>query len=126
MEQFMKNDSYSNCYADLCRFFHGKSIGTIFSHPYLLYDGGNVRYIKSRLVNSNNGKGKSSGYRIYYYVDKENETVTILGFYPKTGKYGRPDISPSEEKKVIKIYREEKSAGKLVSHDVLNTFTLQV
>ncbi len=38
---------------------------------------------KVRLSNSNKNKGKSSGYRIYYYV-KINETVYLLTIYDKS------------------------------------------
>ena len=38
---------------------------------------------KTRLANSNKNKGKSSGYRIYYYL-KINETVYLLTIYDKS------------------------------------------
>jgi mRNA-degrading endonuclease RelE of RelBE toxin-antitoxin system len=99
LSRYKKNNSYGNCCIDLCSFFQYKSIEDIFNQPQVLYENGNFRYLKSRLDNSNNGKGKSCGYRLYYYVDREKESVTLLGFYPKVGKYGKPDISKTEEKK---------------------------
>ncbi len=56
----------------------GKLIDEIFSQPQILYDNGNFRYLKSRVDNSSNGKGKSYGYRLYYYVDREKAAVTLL------------------------------------------------
>jgi len=38
---------------------------------------------KVRLVNSNKNKGKSSGYRIYYYL-KVNDTIYLLTIYDKS------------------------------------------
>ena len=38
---------------------------------------------KTRLANSNKNKGKSSGYRIYYYL-KINDTVYLLTIYDKS------------------------------------------
>lgn len=38
---------------------------------------------KVRLINSNKNKGKSSGYRIYYYL-KLNDTVYLLTIYDKS------------------------------------------
>jgi len=38
---------------------------------------------KVRLSNSNKNKGKSAGYRVYYYV-KINETVYLLTIYDKS------------------------------------------
>lgn len=118
LSRYKKNNSYSNCFDDLCSFFHGKSIDEIFSQPQTLYDNGNFRYLKSRLENSSNGKGKSCGYGLYYYVDRKRERVTLLGFYPKVGKYGKPDISRAEERKMIMNYKEEVHANLLVEHSV--------
>lgn len=122
LSRYKKNNSYSNCYSDLCSFFQNKSIEDIFNQPQVLYENGNFRYLKSRLDNSNNGKGKSCGYRLYYYVDREKESVTLLGFYPKVGKYGKPDISKAEEKKMILDYREELRTNSLVEHSIKNNF----
>jgi len=126
LSRYKKNNSYSNCCNDLCSFFLNKSIDDIFSLPQILYDNGDFRYLKSRLDNSNNGKGKSCGYRLYYYVDREKECVTLLGFYPKVGKYGKPDISKAEEKQMILDYKEELRAGLLVEHSIKKNFVEEV
>lgn len=124
LSKYEKNNSYSNCCDDLCNFFKDKDIETIYNRPEVLHESTGWKYMKSRIENSNNGKGKSSGYRIYYYVDREKETIVILGFYPKTGKYGKSDISESEAKVLIKTYREELKREQLISHD-LNKFAFQ-
>lgn len=124
IERYQKNDSYSNCCNDLCSFFKDKSIGDIFDQPQILFQGIGFRYLKSRLDNSNNAKGKSNGYRLYYYVDKPKETVTILGFYPKTGRFGKPDITNQEEKSMIEEYKAEYRAGLLLKHEIIERFSL--
>lgn len=40
-------------------------------------------FFKIRLANSNKNKGKSAGYRIYYYL-KINDTVYLLTIYDKS------------------------------------------
>jgi mRNA-degrading endonuclease RelE of RelBE toxin-antitoxin system len=59
---------------------------------------GQYFFIKSRIVNSKSNKGKSAGYRIYFFVDRESSCVYLLDFYPKTGKYGKADLTKAEEK----------------------------
>lgn len=68
------------------------------------------------------GKGKSSSYRLYYYVDTKSENVYLLGFYPKTGAYGREDLSKTEEKLMIQAFADERKKGILVEHDVNDNF----
>lgn len=67
-------------------------------------------------------KGKSGGYRLYFYVDVENETIFLLGFYPKSGKYGCEDLTQTEEKQMIHAYNEEKNSKALIEHDMNNNF----
>lgn len=98
------------------------TIDEIYERPLILYGGTTFRYLKSRLNNSNNSKGKSSGYRLYYFVDRATEIVTILGFYPKTGVYGRSDLTDQEEKDLIKEFENERNSDKLVYHDVIREF----
>ncbi len=122
LAKYLKKDTYTNCKNDLCIFFKGKSIEDIFNSPILLAPNNQFRYIKSRLNNSNLNTGKSGSYRLYYYVDVVNQNVFLLGFYPKTGKYGRGDLTDSEEKIMIKQYKAEKKAGALIEHDINHCF----
>jgi len=124
IDRYQKNDSYSNCCSDLCSFFKDKSIEEIFDQPQILYQGIGFRYIKSRLDNSNNAKGKSNGYRLYYYVDKTKGTITILGFYPKTGRFGKPGLTKQEEKNMIEEYKASYRSGTLMEHEIGEAFSL--
>ncbi|WP_126970615.1 hypothetical protein [Gynurincola endophyticus] len=74
---------------------------------------GQFFFIKSRIVNSKSGKGKSAGYRIYFFVNKNNSCIYLLDFYPKTGKYGKPDLTKMQEKLIVKSFREEFASGTL-------------
>ena len=124
INQYRKHNSYNRCCIDLCDFFKDKTIEEIYNNRYILSEGKNCRYIKSRIDNSNNGKGKSSGYRVYYYVDFEKATITIIGFYPKVGKYGMSDIGKSQEKARIDKFREERGSGILVAHNIKQDFSV--
>lgn len=107
---------YKNCKNDICDFFREKNIVTIFNQPILISPSKNFNFIKSRIDNSTYNKGKSGGYRLYYYVDSVNEYVYLLGFFPKTGKYGREDLTDTEVKIMIKKFAEEKKNGILEEH----------
>lgn len=54
---------------------------------------------KVRVINSNNNKGKSSGYRLIYYVIKDDKEVYLLTIYSKAEQ---SNITKSEIQKIIK------------------------
>jgi mRNA-degrading endonuclease RelE of RelBE toxin-antitoxin system len=49
-----------------------------------------------RVLNSNNNKGKSSGYRVFYCEGKNDDSVLLLGIYSK------PNIKDNEYQKIGK------------------------
>lgn len=125
IEKYRKKNSYSRCCEDLCAFFEGKDIETVARQPKLLGASGKIHFQKSRFASSNSGKGKSGGYRVYYVVDTEHKTVTVIGFFPKTGSLGIDDISNAGYKQIITEYKSEKASGLLCRHDVSRAFTQQ-
>lgn len=122
IEKYLKKDEYRNCRQDLCHFFSGKSIKDIFVLPILISASKDFHFIKSRLENSCFNKGKSGGYRLYYYVDGLQKLVYLVGFFPKTGKYGREDLTETELKILIRSFGAEKKEGILVEHSIKNHF----
>jgi mRNA-degrading endonuclease RelE of RelBE toxin-antitoxin system len=107
LEKYLKKAEYKNCREDLCHFFSGKLIGDIFAQPILISASKDFHFIKSRLENSCFNKGKSGGYRLYYYVDGIQKMVYLIGFFPKTGKYGREDLTETELKILIRNFSQE-------------------
>lgn len=124
IDKYLKKDEYSNCKEDLCNFFKNRDISTISSQPSLIVVQNKFHFIKSRIENSCTNKGKSSGYRLYYYVDTELQYVYFIGFYPKTGKYGQEDLTDTELKILIKSFSAEKASGKLVEHNINDNLSL--
>ena len=59
----------------------------------------NTNLFKIRLANSNKNRGKSAGYRIYYYL-KIEDTVFLLTIYDKSQK-------PSINEDILDIYIKE-------------------
>lgn len=126
IESYLKKDEYKSCKKDLCSFFLDKSIETIFSQPILVAPNKNFNFIKSRLENSCFNKGKSGGDRLYYYVDRVLNHVHLVGFFPKTGKYGRDDLTDTELKVLIRNFSTEKEKGLLREHDIKKDFEVIV
>jgi mRNA-degrading endonuclease RelE of RelBE toxin-antitoxin system len=69
---------------------------SIEQQAILIYD----NLYKIRLANSNKNKGKSSGYRIYYYV-KHEETIYLLTIYDKS------EVTMIDESLLIEIINNE-------------------
>lgn len=122
LARYLKKDTYANCLQDICSFFEGKSIETICSQPILLFNNQGIYYIKSRLPNSCLNTGRSGAYRLYYFVNLPQTSIYLVGFYPKAGKYGRSDLTHTEEKILIRKFNEESNAGKCIEHDISKNF----
>ena len=122
INSYLKYDSYRNCKLDLCDFFKDQTIDVIFNNPILLAPSKTFRFIKSRIQNSNYNKGKSGGYRLYYCVDISSQNVYLLGYFPKTGKFGREDLTNTEEKIMINKFSSERTSNTLVLHNIYGDF----
>lgn len=116
--KYVKKAEYTNCIKDLCDFFLNKSIGDIFSQPILISPNKDFNFIKSRLPNSSLNKGKSGGYRVYYYVDIRDSIVYLIGFYPKTGKYGCVDLTSADLKACIRKFIDQKNMQMLIEFSI--------
>ncbi len=57
------------------------------------------KIFKDRIKNSDNQKGKSSGYRIIYYVDHPAHEVYLLCLYSKNQK---EDIHKTEIRQILR------------------------
>ena len=85
---------YKNIKKDLALFM--SDFDSIDQKAILIYE----NLYKVRLLNSNKNKGKSSGYRIYYYV-KHKENIYLLTIYDKS------EITMIDEALLIKIIKNE-------------------
>jgi mRNA-degrading endonuclease RelE of RelBE toxin-antitoxin system len=85
---------YPSLPKDLDEFIQRLQTGEV-SSDLLQHVGLNV--YKARIKNSDNRKGKSAGYRIIYYVKKEDE-IFLVTLYSKSEQ---GDISPQSVQKII-------------------------
>jgi len=123
--KYKKRDCYKNCCEDICAFFDDKDLNDIFNIPYMISGNTEIRLIKSRIANSNMNKGKSGAYRIYFYVDLRISTIIIIGFYPKSGPHGKPDLSNEELKEHVNQFRNERDSNILTKHNIGNQFIVE-
>lgn len=95
--RYAKNNSYSNIIKDV----KNSNIQLAVLTGTLIYKDGEVTLYKIRIANSNNNKGKRGGYRVL--VLKKDSDFFILKVYPKTGVYGKENISNEEIISIIKM-----------------------
>ena len=109
--------AYPSLKSDFSDEFKGLTIEQIFSKKYILKDSGVVKIIKVRIANSNQNKGKSSGFRVIVLVDIRTAEVTLLNIFAKTGVSGKENIDKEEVKESLTTWKEERNANSLITLD---------
>ena len=99
---------YRNIISDLKNEFKDKDINEIFENNYIISNSVKARIIKLRIKNSSAGKGKSSGFRLIYYVNIESNELAFLEIYSKIGKNKINNLNSSEYPLMFKEYCSEK------------------
>ncbi|WP_123901197.1 hypothetical protein [Flavobacterium davisii] len=106
--------------------FSGLSFEDIFAKKYVLKDSGIAKILKIRIANSEQNKGKSSGFRILLIADSRTSEVIFLNIFAKTGTDGKDNIGREELKECLSIYKSEKKANTLVELDPKDSFNIKV
>lgn len=101
ISQFAKNNSYSNIIDDIKKV----DFKLVVLTGTIIYKDNELTLYKIRISNSNNNKGKRAGYRIL--VLKKDDNYFILKVYPKTGPYGKQNISYKDINLVIQNSKKE-------------------
>ncbi|MFD2941331.1 hypothetical protein [Flavobacterium notoginsengisoli] len=118
--------NYKTIKLDITQEFTDLSFEEIFSKKYVLKDSGVVKILKVRIANSEQGKGKSSGFRMLLIADKRTSEVVFLNIFAKTGSDGKDNIDKEELKDCLVIYKKEKQTNTLVELDSKNSFNIKV
>lgn len=92
------------------------SIEEIWQTNEFLRDVGNIRLIKVRIINSQSGKGSSSGYRLVLCCNKKSNFVALLYVFPKRGTYARITIEDDDEIEFLEAFINEMKEGTISPH----------
>ena len=79
---------------------------------------GDVKVIKQDIKNSDQRRGGRRSSRLIFLVDKFEDRVVLLYFFPKFGKEGIDDLSKADYKALLKTYSKEKQANQLITAKV--------
>ena len=120
------SNNYSTIKLDLTGEFSGLSFEDIFAKKYVLKDSGIAKILKVRIANSEQNKGKSSGFRIILIADSRTSEVTFLNIFAKTGSDGKDTIDKEELKECLSIYKSEKKSNTLVELNSKDSFNIKV
>ena len=120
------SNNYNKIKLDLTEEFSDLSFGDIFAKKYVLKDSGIAKILKVRIANSEQNKGKSSGFRILLIADSRTSEVTFLNIFAKTGSNGKDNIEKEELKQSLSIYKSEKKLNTLVELDPKDSFNIKV
>lgn len=120
------SQKYPTLRKDLVDEFCSLTFNEIFSKKYVLKDSGVAKILKVRVANSEQNKGKSSGFRIILVVDKNKEQVTFLNIFTKTGTEGKDNIDREELKRCLSVFKSENKAGSLIELDSNKSLNVKV
>jgi len=124
-ERFKKSldiyrSEYKSAVQDILDGFENKTFDTIFENNYRLSDSGVARLIKLRLKNSSANKGKSGGFRLIYFINKESKELVFLEFYSKIGANKKEDLPDKEYLEMLREYQNNKEIIESISLQSLN------
>lgn len=101
-----KYKSHSNCEADLIDSIFNKSIDEIknLGTKRLGGQANENPFLRKRIGSENTGK--SSGYRLYFWLFIQEKNVYLLFIHPKTGRRSAANISSEKQKELVKTFKK--------------------
>lgn len=108
---------YSTCPLDICDELNGKSEVDLAINNAAYREDGTNYYLKIRVANAGKKIGKRGAFRLLAYVNVQTKEIALLDIYPKTGTYGRDNISDAYRDYVFEVYIDERDRALLKKHD---------
>lgn len=119
-------NNYKTIQSDLTLEFSNLTFEEIFARQYVLKDSGVAKILKVRIANSEQNKGKSSGFRVILIADGRTSEVTFLNIFAKTGTDGKDNIDKEELKECLSIFKNENKLKALIELDPKDSFNVKV
>jgi|SRR5699024_3057148 len=106
IRQLLKKNSYKDCEQALVNAVFKTSKKDLFVKcaAHRLNPNAKNPIVKMRIAGR---RGKSSSYRLYFFVIQHKDELYFGHLYPKTGSRGQNALKVKEEKNVIKTLLEE-------------------
>lgn len=113
-----KNKNHSNLEFNLIESIFNKSIDEIKNigtkrlggHP------NNNPFLRKRIGQEKSGK--SSGYRLYFWLFIQDKNVFLLFIHPKTGRRSASNISIEKQKELVRTFKEYRDEKKFVEIEI--------
>jgi hypothetical protein len=120
-----KKSLTSSCKKDISKFFKNKSLTDLITIPDFISGDENTAIVvkKFRVHNSRLNQGSRSASRLYVLINKDEESVCLLAFYPKTGPSGQSSITHEEYDYRLQLYQHEKN--ELIELDLSNDHLIE-
>lgn len=108
VKSISKNNDHSECETDLINSIFKqkideiKNIGTkrLGGHP------DKSPFLRKRVESESSGK--SSGYRLYFWLFIQDQDVFLLFIHPKTGRRSATNITTNKQKELVKTFKEHR------------------
>lgn len=106
VKSISKDKSHSNCEAALIDSIFNKSIDEIKNIGTKRLGGQADKnpFLRKRI--SSEYSGKSSGYRLYFWLFIQEKNVYLLFIHPKTGRRSVTNISNEKQKELVKTFKK--------------------
>ena len=111
-------EGYMTVVADVCRALQDMPDNVIRDTNDRIIQMQRFRIVKLRIPNSGQKLSKSNGFRLIYYVSLVDDTVVLMGVYPKRGPKGVADLADTDYDRLIKGMIEESLSKTLHLVDV--------
>lgn len=105
VQKLLKNKAHANCEKDIIESIFKKTIDEIKSIGTKRLGGHPEKnpFIRKRIGSEKTGK--SSGYRLYFWLFIIEENVYLMFIHPKTGRRSTTNISSEKQKELVKTFK---------------------
>lgn len=100
----LKNTSHKDCEKEIINNIFNSSLDEIKLNGCKRLGGDPNRspFLRKRIETEN--AGKSSGYRLYFWLMIEEENVYLLFIHPKTGRRSGTNLTAEKQKELVKTF----------------------
>lgn len=117
LKTLTKSKSHEDCEKLIVESIYGKIFDELVQSSKRM--GGNIDktpFVMKRIAKDN--EGKRSGYRLYLWLFKIEESLHLLFMHPKTGRKKGSNITDAKQKEIVREFLKDRKNGDLVELNV--------